>query len=168
MQLWMGGMMPGDRGVISVELHRRRYVATPPGTRRASLRPQDLVIVDSEGAGQEADRSIPAADWLPHKAAYDVVRNMEDVTCTAFAVPPSVMALAAIEPDAYLTFPGLPDLPVLRQAKPSESDISDALKDSHGLVLPGKGVLMTGNELGPTLTRIELVEHAAKIAIITG
>ena len=41
-QLWLRGLISGGDGLISAELHRRRYLVAPPGVRRSDLKPRNL------------------------------------------------------------------------------------------------------------------------------
>ena len=77
-QLWMRGLIAGADGLVALELHRRRYIVTPPGRRRINLQPDDLLCVDMAGEDLQAD----AADAAEELAALaetlaDAERSLE-------------------------------------------------------------------------------------------
>ncbi len=160
-------MLPGDQGVLAVELHRRRYLTTPPQVRRAALKPQDLVVVDAEGTGLDSDRNMPPAVWGYHQAAFGVTRDLGHVGCSILALTVSVMALSDGEPDDHLDLPGFKGLPILRKAKAADNQLTDTLKRSRCVALRGVGLLATGENLSDTLCEVERIEHAAKLAMLT-
>src|SRR5205814_5877822 len=68
-QLWIKGLIVGDGGMVCVELHRRRYLVTPPGKRRGDLRETDLRIVDVGGMELGEDRVLDENLWRAHRIA---------------------------------------------------------------------------------------------------
>ncbi len=77
-QLWQRGLLAGDGGLLSVQLHRRRFMVTPTGRRRADLRPEDLVGVGLSGSDLTDGRGVPTELWLPHRIAYEVGESRDD------------------------------------------------------------------------------------------
>ena len=69
-QLWVRGLIAGDRGLVSAELNRRRYLTTPLRKRRADLQPDDLLCVDVGGESIQATHGLDPPQWMPHRLAY--------------------------------------------------------------------------------------------------
>lgn len=177
-QLWMRGLIVGDAGVITVELHRRRFLSTPPNLRRANLQPDDIICVDMGGLNIQGGPGLDEPQWQPHRAAYK--SNLDEsgqpatngrhpaAGATILAEPPIVQALIQMLPDGQteLTLPGC--APVIMLAGHDEQAVTDAVRQGHLIAIRGTGVLAAAGDLASALNRIERVDHAARIALATG
>lgn len=169
-QLWMRGLLVADHGMVTAEVHRRRFLATPQGKRRADLRPDDLFCVDVGGQNIDGEGSLDEADWLPHRIAYRLNQQNagpdEVVAATVLANPPITTGLIRLSKDTNtLQLDRLPPAPMLQAD--DEAGIEDALGQYQLIALCGQGILAVGKTLTAAINRIECLEHAARIHLVT-
>lgn len=187
-QMWVRGLIAGDAGIISTELHRRRYLVTPMHARRADLQPDQIICVDVGGLNIQGGSGLNDTHWHPHRAAYQATLRMpapgepasagghstsdrnrpahrRSISATILAHPPIVLALMRLarEDATDLTLPGLPPIPIV--AGDDEQALSDALAVGPGVALRSTGLLAAGPDLPSALNWIEKVEHAARIEL---
>jgi len=157
----------GDAGLLSAEVHRRRYLITPPGLRRSNLAGDDLIIVDVGGDEVSGQSRLDPLRWLPHRLAYqiDPAADGSPVAATALALPPNTMALMMIHVgrDAELKLPGVPPLPMV--GIDDEPNLRRALATRQAVGLPNLGVLTIGHDLSGVLGSLEWIEHAATVEL---
>ncbi|MEX0653190.1 MAG: class II aldolase/adducin family protein [Phycisphaeraceae bacterium] len=174
-QLWARGLIVADAGLLSVELHRRRYLATPAGARRASLEPEGLVCVDLGGENIQGGPGFAPERWRPHRLAYQLDAELETprtgesegepglIRATALTTPPHLLALMRA---------GRQPLPLAGFAHPLplvEASDDDALRrglQRHGAVaIHGAGLLTAGATLDAVVNLAERIEHVATIEL---
>ncbi|MEO1236808.1 MAG: class II aldolase/adducin family protein [Planctomycetota bacterium] len=171
-QLWMRGLVVGAEGLVALELHRRRYITTPPGRRRINLTPDDLVCVDLEGQDLLQERHQSPDAWAPHRVVFhhtmrntpeDIARGAaRDVKATVLGIPPKLTALLALEPQATaLRLHGHPPIPVVWPQ--DDTALATAVQKHPVVALQGTGLLASGSTLGQTLSALEHAEQAAAI-----
>ena len=170
--LWMHGLLAGEAGLIAAEYHRRRYLATPAGARRANLHPNRLIAIDLAGLGLEGDDDLPAERWASHRAAYESVLERPPashdagvITATVAVHPPSLLALTQrSDGPGPLELIGHPPVP---QAKTDDKDaLLDALGHSRCVLLDRRELFAVGRTLDTALSAVEHAEHAAKITFL--
>ena len=169
-QLWMRGMLVADKGMVTAEVHRRRFLATPQGKRRADLRADDLFCVDVGGHNIDGEGALDQTDWRPHRIAYRLGQLNagpgDVITATVLAHPPITTGLIRLaKKAAALQLDHLPALPLLEAD--DEAGIEDALRQSQLIALRGQGILAVGDTLTAAINRIECLEHAARIHLVT-
>ena len=170
-QLWQRGLMVADDGLISVEIHRRRFLVTPPGVRRAELAPRSLLVTDLAGRGLLTD-----PQWLPHRVAYQtrddgVVRSRDPqhaheaapVRATILSRPPMLCALIRRMTGAGAIDIGDDALPIASAT--DESALRKVFARGDAVALPGCGVLVVGQSLDAALNLLERLELAATIEL---
>jgi len=168
------GLLCGFEGNLSVRLGDNRILITPSGLHKGLLRPEQLLIVDSEGRvigyPTEARRRLRPTSELPmHLEAY---RQRPDIAAVIHAHPPLTVALsiAGIPMDT----PMLPEVIVLLGIIPmapyslsSSTEGADAIRElvrrHDALVLQRHGTLTVGNSLTQAFMRLETVEQNARI-----
>ncbi len=168
------GLLCGFEGNLSVRLGDNRILITPSGLHKGLLRPEQLLIVDSEGRvigyPTEARRGLRPTSELPmHLEAY---RQRPDIAAVIHAHPPLTVALsiAGIPMDT----PMLPEVIVLLGVIPmapyslsSSTEGADAIRElvrrHDALVLQRHGTLTVGNSLTQAFMRLETVEQNARI-----
>jgi L-fuculose-phosphate aldolase len=172
-QLWLRGLVVGDGGMISVETHRHRYLATPPGLRRSVLRPEDLVCVDVGGLDVEGGGSIDPAIWRLHRLAYQAERmepgaepdgNHTMIRATALVTPISLLAALRWNPEATaleLTPEGM--LPIVEAR--DDRAVQSALTRHRAAAVRYVGLLAVASDLTKLLNRIEAIDHAAGVEV---
>ena len=172
-QLWLRGLLVGDGGMVTVETHRHRYLATPPGTRRSTLRAADLLCVDVGGLDVEGGSSIEPGLWRLHRLAYQAARpeigaepssNHLEVHATVLVTPLNLMALLRLNAGAAeLALGDGAALPMLDGQ--DERALQRALAERGAAGIAALGVLVAGADLTALLNRIEGLEHAAGIEL---
>lgn len=178
-QLWTRGLITGDSGLVSAELHRRRFLVTPYHARRPNLTPEDVATVDMGGLNIQGGSGIPEPVWRPHRAAYKTSLGGEFdpgssggkrriVTAAILADPPLLMAMARmLAGHDRLHLPDLPPLPLVDGS--DDRHIADGLRESPaGVVVRNVGLLACGDSLPGSLNWIERVDAAARIELALG
>ncbi|MEM6854942.1 MAG: class II aldolase/adducin family protein [Planctomycetota bacterium] len=173
-QLWMRGLIAGADGLVALELHRRRYIVTPPGRRRINLQPDDLLCVDMAGEDLQADARLDPDAWAPHRVVFqhtmnalpeDVARGTNrEVKATVLGTPPRLTALLAADPKATsLRLHAHPPIPVLWAN--DATALRTAIVKHPVVALQTVGLLASGPTLGQTLSSLEHAEQAAEIEV---
>ncbi|MEM8739661.1 MAG: class II aldolase/adducin family protein [Planctomycetota bacterium] len=173
-QLWMRGLIAGADGLVALELHRRRYIVTPPGRRRINLHPEDLVCVDLEGRDLMAESDLQPEHWSPHRVVFQHTMRAQpeeirrgdarEVKATVLGTPPKLTALLALEPEATaLRLHGHPPVPIVWPQ--DETALRTAILKHPVVALQGTGLFASGATLGQTLSSLEHAEQAADIEI---
>jgi ribulose-5-phosphate 4-epimerase/fuculose-1-phosphate aldolase len=179
-QLWLRGLIAGDQGMVTAELHRRRYLACPTKRRRADLQPADMICVDFGGMTMEGEGEIEIDQWLPHRLAYQCGLDLPEVaqrngggespaaiSATVLAHPPSVMALwRRNEQAASLPLRDWPTVPIVNLD--DNQALGKALLQFPVAVIVGYGLLAVGADVVEAHNWIERAEHAASIELAAG
>lgn len=177
-QLWTRGLIPGDGGLLSVELHRRRFLVTPPRVRRPNLDPREIVCVDMGGLNIQGAGGLSELSWRPHRAGYklnlaepgalmEIGPKKRTIAATVLAEPPIVMAmLRQREGEEFLEFTDERKVPV--RTLDDESSIMSALRISPGVAIPGVGLLCCDADIWTAINWIERVDHLARIELAVG
>lgn len=180
-QLWMKGLLVADGGLLSAEVHRRRYLITPPGKRRSDLLESDLRLCDIGGLELGGGQGLDEVSWRVHRVAYQVGLERQvgeprpDATfrdgaappihATVHTTPPMLMALLRLRPtEMELRLPGL--APVLVVDPADEAAVRRALDQTCVLALGrGGGLFCATAEVWEAVNLLERLELAAAIEI---
>jgi len=163
-QLWTRGMIVGRDGMLCCEVHRRRYLATPPGARRVDLTPNDLICVDIGGENVQAGEGIEPEAWQPHRDAYQSHMDPSDISLGASAIlePVHVMALALKTGGDALDLNG----ESIRLINAQDTGaMRSVIADTPLALIRGRGLFIAAEGLDELLNRIERLEHAAAIQL---
>ncbi|MEM6553293.1 MAG: class II aldolase/adducin family protein [Planctomycetota bacterium] len=181
-QLWTRSLLHGANGLVTLEARRRRYLAPRTGDRRATLDPHRLIQVDLDGhAPEDPAHDLPPALWLPHKLAYQATANHPPTptnpppgtrdpritTATALVQPPSVLALAQLQPDTTqpIELPGRAPIPIIDPE--NHAVLEDALAEGRAVMLKDQGLFLAAPSLDRLLNRAETLEAAARLDLLT-
>lgn len=165
-------MIAGSDGMLSVELHRRRYLITPPGRRKINLKPEDLITVDLAGHDGQGDEVVDERDWRPHRLVHELSGNAEVKAgsaepasrATVLADPPGLSALLALQPRAEQITPhGHAALPVVWL---DDKILGNTLANQSVVVLPAMGVFASGSTISDALCKLEHAEQAAQVELL--
>lgn len=173
-QLWQRGLIAGTDGGIVAELHRRRYLATPPGRRRADLQPRDLITVDVDGVDQSQDLTLDPTHWLPHHVALQMGlaaaspgehKQGRAIRASVLASPPRLSALLALRPqDPRFNLHAHPPVPIVW---PNDEDkLTRAIAKSPIVGLHTLGIFAADATLESTIAALERAEQAATTELI--
>ncbi|MBK8595804.1 MAG: class II aldolase/adducin family protein [Holophagales bacterium] len=164
------GFAPATDGNVSVRLGPRAFLVTPAGREKGGLSPDELLLVDLEGAVVEGE-GRPSTETPMHLLCY---RRRGDVGGVVHAHPPVATAFAAagvsldapVIPEIVLTVGTIPLVPY---ATPGTEELARALEpfvdDHDAFLLASHGVLTLGRDVREALHRMERVEHLAKVTL---
>lgn len=170
-RLYERGLVVATEGNVSVRLDDRRLLATPTGTCKGFLTPDQLVMVDLEGRRLQGE--FPPSSELPlHLAIY---RARSEVQAIVHAHPPIAtgFAVAGIPLDRPILAEAvvlLGPVPIAQYGTPTTEELSEAvLKYIHGhnaILLANHGALALGRDLWQAYFRMETLEHVAHVTLV--
>lgn len=170
--LYDKGLLTAMDGNVSVRLENGAFLTTPSGRNKGLIEEQDLVQVDSNGEAVESDKR-PSSEFRMHLRVYE---HREDVNAVVHCHPvyATVFASSSMELDSCLltesivAFGQVPKAPV---ALPSTNEIPDSitpfLQQTNLILLSNHGALSYGESLEVAFSRMEALEHFAKISYLT-
>lgn len=160
-------LFTSTEGTFSVRVDKDRFLITPRGVDRASLTPEDLVLV--EGNKYEAGKTPSRAAWF-YKAIYE---KNPDLNSIIIAQPPNIMAYgvaglkfdARTIPESYIL---LRDVPLFEfGAHYRDVDkVAEVISQRNPVILIQNDCLLTvGRTLLEAFDRMEVAEYSAKAVI---
>ncbi len=167
-----GYIVAGD-GNVSVRLGPRRMLVTPSGARKAHMRPDDMVLCDLDGAPVRGERGRASSEIPMHVAIY---AERPDVNAIVHAHPPCAVAhtVAGVSlqqpllPEAFCELGAVKTIPY---TTPTTEQVPAALRDpirsSCALIMERHGSITTGPTLGKAYDRLEILEHTARISMMS-
>jgi len=139
-------------------------------SHKGRLQPVQIVKVCAEtGAGIDGN---PSSELKMHLAIY---RTRPDVNAIVHAHSPYAVALTVAghslaRPAVAEAIQLLGSVPTVPYASPTTADVAEAVtpiaKDHDAFILERHGTVALGSELEQAMSRIEIVEHTAKITAI--
>ncbi|HSR69539.1 MAG TPA: class II aldolase/adducin family protein [Acidobacteriota bacterium] len=164
-------LIAANEGNLSIRLGDR-LLATPTGMCKGFMQPDDLVYTDLQGK-QVGGRRKVSSEILMHSVVYrrrpDVkaVCHGHPVYATAHAVA-GIPLTEALMAEVVVT---LGCVPVAPYGTPSTAELAESLEglvEKHdAILLSNHGALTLGHDLEQAFFRMEILEHYAKIAILT-
>lgn len=158
-------------GNLSVRLSERYLLCTPSMEHKGRLAPERIVKVSSDD-GRPADaRQRASSEIRMHLAIYAA---RPDVHAIVHAHSPSTVGLSVagismaspVVPEAILALGGIPTVPY---ASPTTPDVPEAVLPyataGDAFVLERHGPVTLGRDLDEAMTRLEIVEHTARITV---
>jgi L-fuculose-phosphate aldolase len=158
-------------GNISVLREDGLIMATPTGTCKGFLEPDDIVITDINGK-KVSGRKEPSSELLMHLSCY---KNRPDIRAVVHAHPPTCTGFAvagysldkALLAEVIVTFGCIPVAPY---GTPSTDELAGSveeyIKKHDALLLANHGALTVGHELFATYFKMETLEHFAQINLV--
>lgn len=165
----LGQNAPPD-GNISVRLDEQSLICSPTACHKGRMKPSDLVKVDI--ASGEANGGRASTEIKMHLLFY---REREDVGAIVHAHCPHAVALTLIGVDMRNAMLAeslyyLGDVPTVPYQTPSTMNLVDAIRehalDSKVFLLERHGVVALGKDIEEARTRLEVLEHSAKIMLL--
>lgn len=164
-------LVAANEGNLSIRIDNR-LLATPTGVCKGFLKPEDLVITDLEGKQISGDMKV-STEILMHVIVY---KHRQDVTAICHGHPTYATAHAvagiplteALMPEVVVT---LGCVPVAPYGTPSTQELANSLIDLvpnyDAILLANHGAITYGTDLEQAFFKIEILEHFAKINILT-
>jgi len=158
-------------GNISVRLPSGLFLTTPSNMSKADLKEEDIVTVTLEGK-KRFGRRKPTSEFQMHRRIYE---QRADVHAVVHAHPPTATGFACaglaldqpINSEAVLA---LGRVPLTPYGTPGTREVPDSLMcclDKNALLLANHGVVTYGKDLDEAYGFMEVVEHYAKICLVT-
>ncbi len=168
------GYIDGTSGNISARLAENAFLVTPSGIAKGFMKPEQLIIVDSDGERIDAPTPDnahlrPTSEILMHLEAY---RQRPDVGGVVHAHPPYAVALTIAGYD--FRQPLIPEMivmlgivPVTDYATPSSAENRDAIRElvrqHDAILLAHHGSLTVAKSAWDAYLLLETLEHSAQI-----
>ncbi len=163
-------LMTSNDGNISARMSDGNILITPSGMSKGRMSPDDLLIVDLNGAVISAKPGRkPSSETPMHLEVY---KQREDARAVIHAHPIYATTLMVADlafpvdvlPEVLLT---LGDVPITAYATPASHEdavvIQPFLKDYNAMLLCQHGSLTYGRHLDEALIHLERIEHVAEI-----
>ncbi len=166
------GFVAATDGNLSVRLDEERLLVTPTCISKGRMRTSDMVIVDMQGK-RLAGKRIVSSEIGMHLLIY---RLRPDVHGIVHAHPPTATGFAASgyglsRPLVCEVVVGLGSIPLARYGTPGTPELTDALEplipQHDAILMANHGVVTFGSSLESAYMKMEIVEHFAKISLVT-
>jgi L-fuculose-phosphate aldolase len=168
--LWEAGLLAGSDGNVSVRLGPDRVLVTPRGVLKSEMDSGDLVQVDLAGRRLEGCREASTELDL-HLRVY---RRREECGAVLHAHPPTATGFAVagqglpgdVLPEITLLMGEVPCVPYATPGTRALGDAVEPFLDRHvAVLLANHGALTWGLDLVQARTRMESLEHGARILL---
>lgn len=170
-RMYAKDLVAANEGNLSVRIGDR-LLATPTGLCKGYMKPEDLVVTDLEGNLVSGRRKVSSeikihAVYYGRRPDVRAVCHAHPVYATSHAVA-GLPLTKALMPEVVVS---LGCVPVAPYATPSTRELAQSLEglvESHDAVLlANHGAVTCGPDLEQAFFRMEILEHFAKIAILT-
>lgn len=152
-------------GNVSYRLDDGTLLVTPTGAHLGFIRPEDFVVMDSDGRLLRGSVS-PTSEYRLH---VDVHRQRPDCRCVVHVHSPYALAasLAGIDlHKTYVTVAPIPTTPYARISSPqTPAVLGSYLKDYNWAIIPRHGIVTWADTPWNAFLRVEGLEHCAKIVV---
>ncbi len=166
-RLYEKGLIAASQGNISVRTDRGLLV-TASGVSKGALTPSLVLDTDFEGRGSGAAAS---SEIQMHIAIYRrrpgvrAIVHAHPPVATAFAVTGLVLDSAVLAESVLL----LGRVPLVPYAAPSTLALAEtageAMVEAQAVLLANHGAVTVGKTLGQALSRMETLEHLARVTL---
>ena len=159
-------------GNISVRLNSRYLLCTPSQEHKGRLKPSDVVKVRMKD-GCAVDSSQRASSEV--RMHFEIYRVRNDISAIVHAHSPftvglSVAGISMEDPAIPEVILALGHVPTVPYASPTTTDVPEAIREyarlHNAFVLERHGPVILGDTLEQAMSRLEIVEHTAKITWI--
>ena len=174
LELNRSGLSQGTTGNLSVRVAEGMLI-TPSGVPYATLRPEDLVVVDADGSWQH--RLPPSSEWRFHRDIYlarpevNAVVHAHPIHCTTLAIRhmpiPAVHYMIAVS--------GGSEIRCAPYATYGSAELSrlavEALRDRTACLLANHGMIAIGPDLAKAMwiaVEVETLAHQYLLSLQIG
>jgi len=170
--LYERGFIAAKDGNLSVRLDDDTILVTCAGLCKGTLSADDMVLVDPDGRRKSGDRAV-STEMGMHLLIY---HERPDVHAIVHAHPPTatgfaVAGMALDKPILAEVIVTLGSVPLARYGTPGTPELADSLSPlvphHDAILMANHGVVAYGHDLERAYMNMEIVEHAAKIALVT-
>jgi len=169
--MYAKGYVVASEGNMSIRMGANKILITPSGKNKGMLKEKDLVVVTLNGKRISGSLK-PSSELLMHLFVY---QKRKDVNAVVHAHPPYSLAFASAHlPLAQNLLPEvimfLGEIPLAAYATPSTEEVPKSLSsfiEKHNtFLLENHGVLTLGKDIDEAYSRLEMVEHLAKVNLL--
>jgi len=169
--MYAKGYVVASEGNMSIRLGENKILITPSGKNKGWLKEKDLVVVDLKGKMVSGSLK-PSSELLMHLFVY---QKRKDVKAVVHAHPSYSLAFASAHlPLAQNLLPEmimfLGEIPLAAYATPSTEEVpkslSSFIEKHNAFLLENHGVLTLGKDIFKAYSRLEMVEHLAKVNLL--
>ncbi len=166
-KMYAKGLITSADGNVSARLPDGDLLITPTGAGKDSLDPARILRLAPDGTPRGSGR--PSTELALHLCAY---RERPDVRAVVHAHPPTAVAftIAGLSlalctiPEVVVT---LGTIPTASYGTPGTDELPESIRElvrcSDAILLERHGSITLGATLAQALTRLEVVEHTARI-----
>jgi len=164
------GLVIGTSGNVSARTPDGAVLVTPSGLDYAAMEPEDIVLLDLDGAVLEGPFE-PSVEWPMHTGIYRArpetggivhthARYSTTLACLNWEIPPVHYMLAVLSDEGRV--------PLARYATYGTDELArnaiDALEGSHtACLLSNHGTIAVGESPDQAYSRTELLEEMAEV-----
>ena len=165
------GWVANHDGNASARLSDGRFLATPTAFSKADVTAESLVIVDAGGAvvsGRNRVFSEMGIHLSLYKARPDVRAVLHAHSPHATALGSAGRSLETFLPEAVVSLgPQVPLVPLSAPGPAAVAAIAPFAEQYDAVLVAGNGVFAWGDSVEQAYLRLELVEHLARIALLS-
>jgi L-fuculose-phosphate aldolase len=169
--VYQKGWVASNDGNITIRMDEERILATPTGTSKGMMSPDDLIVVGMDGkkiSGRKEQTSELAMHITVYKMRPDIksVLHAHPPVATGFASAGKPLNLALL-PEVII---GLGCVPLADYGLPGTDELTEPLlpyiPKYDAVLLGNHGVTCWGEDVYKAFFRMETVEHFARIALV--
>lgn len=165
------GWVASNDGNITIRLDQERILATPTGTSKGMMHPDDLIVMDMQGK-KISGRKEGTSEIAMHLTVYNLRPDIRAVVhahppvATGFAAAGRALNLALL-PEVVI---GMGCVPLADYGLPGTDELTDPLLPlipKYDAILMGNhGAVCYGEDVYKAYFRMETVEHFARISLV--
>ena len=164
--------VPATDGNISIRLDANHILTTPTCVNKGLMTPDDLIVTDHHGKKISGERA-PSSELGMHLLIY---RCRPDIHAVVHAHPPTATGFAAagvslnkaILCEAIYALGVVPVAPYALTGTPALAAALEPYVHGHDAILMGNhGAVTYGPDLFTAFSRMEEVEHTARVTLVT-
>ncbi len=166
------GLVWGTSGNISARIPGKdTFLIKPSGAHMRSLKPAELVLVDSQGNKVRGEMNV-SLETPMHAAIYRARDDVQAIvhthapTATAFGIAKT--EILPLQVEMFMLLPN--GVPVVPFERPGSEALAKAVQkkimDNDAVILENHGVVTVGSTIKAACNLTEMVEEAAKIQLL--
>ncbi|MEM1509597.1 MAG: class II aldolase/adducin family protein [Thermofilaceae archaeon] len=161
----------GYSGNVSVRVSENEYLISPTGARKASMKPEDVLLVNEEGEVLEGTGQ-PSVELPLHVTVY---KNRQDVRAIIHAHPIYATVLGVLRVDLE---PVVEELAIyvgggvkvadyaIFGSQELANNVVGALGDRSAVIMANHGILTCGRDIMEAFDILVCVERAAQVYVL--
>lgn len=169
--LWQRQFVEANAGNLSYRLQDGRILSTPTMISKGFMKPEDLVLLDSEGNQIDGERK-KTSEILVHLM---IMKHRPDVRCVIHSHAPHATAFAVtskalprcIHPEVEVF---LGEVPIAPYQTPGTQAVADTLlpyvQDYNVFLLASHGVVAAGHGILDAFWKTEIIESYCRLLIL--